>query len=114
MLFGSQMSKADLSSTPKENFIKPPILTWRHKHCPLQNGYGGRSRNLVDDAKFESRVHDEEKQNIIDTVKRQSSIHITGEFFRARTKAVRSDSDGYGIRKINLVVVPLNGLMSVD
>ena len=47
----------------------------------MQNGYGGRSRNLVDDAKFESRVHDEEKQNIIDTVKRQSSIQINGELF---------------------------------
>ena len=78
----------------------------------MQNGYGGRSRNLVDDAKFESRVHDEEKQNIIDTVKRQSSIQITGEFFRARTKAVRSDSDGYGIRKTKLVEVPRRGLMN--
>jgi len=44
------------------------------KSYSIENGYGGRSRNLVDDAKFESRVHDEEKQNIIDTVKRQSSI----------------------------------------
>ena len=46
----------------------------------IQNGYAGRSRNLVDDAKFESRVHDEEKQNIINAVKRQSTIQITGEF----------------------------------
>ena len=59
---------------------------------------------MVDDAKFESRVHDEEKQNIIDIVVRQSSNQITGEFLRARNKAVRSDYNGYGIRKIDLVV----------
>ena len=37
-----------------------------------QNGYQGQKRNIVDDAKFETKVNEEEKRNWINLVRRKS------------------------------------------
>ena len=37
-----------------------------------QNGYQGQKRNIVDDAKFETKVNEEEKRNWVNLVRRQS------------------------------------------
>ena len=38
----------------------------------MQNGYQGQKRNIVDDAKFETKVNEEEKKNWINHVRRKS------------------------------------------
>jgi hypothetical protein len=42
------------------------------KDCFFQNGYQSRTRNLVEDAKFESRVNEENKRNWIQSIRHQS------------------------------------------
>jgi len=42
------------------------------KDCFFQNGYQSRTRNLVEDAKFESRVNEENKRNWIQSIRQQS------------------------------------------
>ena len=41
-------------------------------HSFTQNGYQGQKRNIVDDAKFETKVNEEEKRNWINIVRRKS------------------------------------------
>ena len=38
----------------------------------MQNGYQGQKRNIVDDAKFETKVNEEEKRNWINLVRHKS------------------------------------------
>ena len=38
----------------------------------MQNGYKGNTRNLVDDAKFETKVNEENKKNWIQMVRQQT------------------------------------------
>ena len=43
-----------------------------NKSYSIENGYKGNTRNLVDDAKFETKVNEENKKNWIQLVRQQT------------------------------------------
>ena len=64
---------------PSQNVLR--LTSYCFQYLLTQNGYQGQKRNIVDDAKFETKVNEEEKRNWINLVRRKSQGIQKIDFF---------------------------------